>query len=299
MGPLGCRSPAEAPAATEQATGAATPAPPHVGSARLRKDILATLRPPAAAPPLDARTAPGGVRWLLLAPGAGAPPGPERSVNAEVTTWTRNGKLAYTTYADGGGLTFDLRALPAGLRKELAQLPPGAKARFWMPASSLVGWKPELWPNEDLIIEYEVLEVRQGSTVQVTAAPGILSGGSSSGYPAPEPGKPPAGATEQPGGIAQLELRGGQGSTARAGSTLRLKLDAWTQSGLIVSRLIARHELSMQLDSAPDVLKPILAQLKPGGVRRVWLPAALAATVLPATEGKPAVLDIELVEIRG
>src|SRR5688572_8771033 len=144
---LACKSRADAPAAVERSQAAATPAPPPEGSPRVRKSILEGLRPPAATAPEEARTGPGGVRWLLLSPGAGTPPGPERAVTAEVSTWTRNGRLAYTTYADGGGLTFDLKVLPDGLRHELAQLPPGAKARFWMPASSLAGWKPESWPN--------------------------------------------------------------------------------------------------------------------------------------------------------
>ncbi len=298
-GLLSCRSRAEAPRPTEEAQRAATPAPPPPGSPRLRQGILKTLRPPAATPPADARTGPGGVRWLLLAPGTGTPPGPENAVTAEVTTWTQNGQLAYTTYADGGGLTFDLRALPEGLRNELGRLPPGAKARFWMPASSLVGWKPETWANEDLIIEYEVVDVKAGSTVQVSSGPGVVSGSSSSGYPPPQPGKPPAGAVETPEGIAQLELRPGKGAMARAGATLQLKLDAWTQSGLIVSRLIQSHELSMSLSSAPESLKPILTTLRPGEVRRIWLTPALAAGVLPSTDGNPAVLDIELLQIRG
>lgn len=292
-GGVACETEAASARAEPAATSAARSGAARKDAQRKRVEDL-TAPPPN--PPADARTSAGGVRWVLLAAGAGAPPGPEQSVTAEITTWTRDGRLAFTTYADGGGATFGLGALPAGFRKELTQLPPGAKARFWIPASALAGWKPEPWPSEDLIVDYELVKVGEPARVRVSTRDGVVLGGGSS-FPAPG-ATPPPHASKAPGGISHVELRAGQGPAVQANATLKVRLDAWSLSESSVSRVLQAQEVSMRVDSAPELLRAILLTLRPGGARRVWLPPELAQSVLPAAENKPAVLDLELLEIR-
>jgi hypothetical protein len=80
---------------------------------------------------------------------------------------------------------------------------------------------------------------------------------------------------------------------------LKLRINAWTVRALMVSKLVEGHELAIRLDRASPLLRPTLAKMKAGGVERLWLPASLADSVLPQTEGKPTVIDVELLEING
>jgi len=286
-------------AVSAKAPTPAPAAPGHPASAAERKKVFDALRAPERDPPANARTAPGGVLWTLLAGGAGEPPSPDQSVTADVTVWKTDGTLVFSTYRELAGLTFDLKRLPQTLRAELAQVRPGGHARFWFPASALVSWKPSEWPDEDLIIDYELIEARPAATVQVSAGWHAKGSGTASVFPPPAPGEPPETAQKTPEGIIHLALREGNSEAPAGSATLKLRINAWTLRGLMVSELIEGHELSMRLDRAPAVLRPMLARMKAGGVERLWLPAELADSVLPSTDGKPTVVDVELLEIQG
>lgn len=274
------------------------PAEPRLAIQAERKAALRALKPPERDPPADARTAAGGVLWALLEGGAGEPPGPDPAVTADVTVWKTNGSLVFSTYRDMAGVTFALQRLPQALRTELAQVRPGGHARFWLPASALIGWKPSEWPDEDLIIDYELIQTRPAATAQVSMTSPKGSGATAAFAP-PAPGEPPATAEQTPEGLSHLALREGNGEAPASSASLKMRINAWTVRGLMVSKLLEGHELVMRLDRAPAMLRPMLSRMKAGGVERLWLPAELADSVLPSTDGKPTVVDVELLEIRG
>lgn len=276
-----------------------SPAPPKVATREERKALLDALGRPERDAPADARTAAGGVLWELLSPGAGDPPRPDQAVNADVTVWKTDGSLVFSTYEDVAGLTFDLRRLPEGLRAELVQVRPGGHARFWLPASALSGWRPDEWPDEDLIIDYKLIQARSASSQKGRAAPHQKLPTGVSTFPPPAPGGPPETARKTANGIAHLSLREGAHGAPTSSDTLKLRINAWTVRGLMVSKLLEGHELAIRLDRAPTVLRPTLAGMRAGGVERLWLPASVADSVLPSTEGKPTVIDVELVEVQG
>lgn len=273
----------------------ATPPTPAPSTGEDREQLLERLTPPERDAPADARTAAGGVLWTLVSQGAGEPPEPDQSVTADVTVWRTDGSLVFSTFSDVAGITFDLKRLPQGLRAELVQVRPGGHARFWLPASALASWKPTEWPDTDLIIDYQLIEPRPARSSGSLRAPPQ----SAVAFPPPPPGEPPVAAQKTPEGIAHLALREGQSRAPASSSTLQLRVNAWTLRGLMVSPLVEGHALALRLDRAPAVLRPLLAGMKAGGVERLWLPAALADSVLPSTDGKPTVVDIELVEIQG
>jgi hypothetical protein len=274
------------------------PAAPKVAIRQERKAILDALARPERDPPANARTAAGGVLWALLSAGAGDPPGLDQAVNADVTVWKTDGSLVFSTYNELAGMTFDLRRLPLVLRAELVQVRPGGHARFWLPASALSGWKPDEWPNEDLIIDYQLIQARPSSAQKAAVAGHQKPPGASPAFPPPAPGEPPDTA-RQTQGIAHLSLRDGENALPTHSDTLKLRINAWTVRGLMVSKLLEGHELALRLDRAPSVLRPTLAKMKAGGVERLWLPANVADSVLPSTEGRPTVIDVELLDISG
>jgi FKBP-type peptidyl-prolyl cis-trans isomerase len=273
-----------------------SPAAPKVATREERKATLNAIARPERDAPADARTAAGGVLWTLSSAGAGEPPSPDQAVNAEVTVWKTDGSLVYSTYEDAAGLTFDLRRLPQALRAELVQVRPGGRARFWLPASALAGWKPDEWPDEDLIIDYQLIQTRPPQQVSLASRQTVA--GTSPAFPPPAPGEPPPTARRTHDGIAHLSLREGEHTSPIHSDTLRLRINAWTIRALMVSKLVEGHELALRLDRAAPLLRPTLARMKAGGVERLWLPASLADSVLPSTDKKnPTVIDVELVDI--
>lgn len=261
--------------------------------------MLDRLTRPERDAPADARTAAGGVLWTLLAAGTGAPPDPDQAVTADVTVWSTDSSLVFSTYDDVAGLTFELQRLPPGLRAEVVQVRPGGHARFWLPASALSGWKPSEWPSDDLIIDYQLIQARSGPTRQVSVVSPEKPPAASAPILPPAPGEPPAAARRTEDGVAHLSLREGANALPAHSDTLKLRINAWTVRALMVSKLLEGHELAIRLDRTSPLLRPTLARMKAGGVERLWLPASLADSVLPQTDGKPTVIDVELLDISG
>ena len=110
----------------------------------------------------------------------------------------------------------------------------------------------------------------------------------------------PADATKTASGLAWKILRKGKG-TALPGPHDRVTINftAWTPEGhLIVSSIPDGEPWTMSMDDALKGLAEGLRLMSKGETRRLWIPAALAATGRPKRRGSagPSVFDVELVD---
>jgi hypothetical protein len=157
---------ADATATRPSPAAPAAPAPTPPGTASAESSVrraardLESLTVPPLKPPAKALDAPLGVRWEPLRKGSGAAPtAVTDTVVAEYSVWTTDGKLADSSYSADRSAVFHMSRIGQAFHALMAQIQAGGSARFWVPRAALQGWRPETWPDSDLVIELEILSV--------------------------------------------------------------------------------------------------------------------------------------------
>ncbi len=130
------------------------------------------------------RTTASGLRYQLLRPGEGAPPGPSDIVAVHyVGRLASDGRVFDSSYAAGRPAQFRVSQVIPGMTEALQLLRPGGRARVFIPsklAYGPAGAGAVIPSNADLIFDVELLAV---------APPGMV----------PEGGVAPSGQPGQPG----------------------------------------------------------------------------------------------------
>lgn len=281
-------STAEAP---EEAASAATPPASSVGvpfgHAPIAKEKL--VAPPLTAP-ADAKVGPGGVAVQLLREGTGDAPGPTDTLILDYSMWTGDGKLVRSSYTEERSPPFSVATLAPPLRSLLTSLKVGAKARYWIPRAALEGWRPQDWPNDNLVVELELIHVSHvifrdldGKEVDPPV------------YAPPDAAGAPASALTARGGLRYVLLVKGTGTRNPTPSDrLSVLLDGYVVDGLIVNRVAKGTSTVTTLERAPGALSGVLAQLKSGDTARVWFPPKAGAQVIPEAGDRELILDFKL-----
>jgi hypothetical protein len=297
----GCSKPkgnASAPPGASQAepTSAASAAP-SASDAMPAANPLAhapidpsTLKPPPLTPPADAKAGEGGVHFQLLDPGTGDPSGPVDTLIVDFSMWTGDGKLAHSSYADPQSTTFSIARVSPQLRGMLAPLKKGARARYWLPRASLAGWKPDDWPDADLVIEVQVQSVTRATYRDPTGA--VVE---PVPFQPPDAAGPPGNALKTPSGLRFVYLAHGADQLhPKPATRLDLRIDAYAIDGLTVEPLESGLKSATTLERAPGNLGEVLTQLVNGDRVRVWLPMGVGRQVIPKAGSRDAVLDISV-----
>lgn len=273
----------------------AAPAPTVAGSASLAANLYAhapvdpsTLKAPPLTPPPDAKAGAAGVHFQLLEPGTGDTAGPVDALVLDFSIWTSDGKLARSSYTDPKSMLFSISRVSPQLRGMLAPLKKGARARYWLPKASLVGWKPEDWPDADLIIEVQVHDLTHVTYTDATgAAMDPLP------FQPPDAAGPPADALSTPDGLHYVYLEHGtEKEHPKPGEHLKLTIGAYAIDGLTVVLLESALKTATTLERAPGNLSEVLKQLTNGDRVRVWLPMGVGRQVIPKAGSRDVVLDM-------
>jgi hypothetical protein len=249
-----------------------------------------SLQPPPLVPPADAVVGAREIRVQTLRPGTGDSPGPSDTITVDYSMWTGDGRLALSSFTDPRATDFNVASLAPELRSMLGALKKGAKVRYWLPRASLAGWRPQEWPDTDLVIELELLEVyhgtikdNQGNTLDILPSQD------------PDGAGPPATATVTPSGLHYVYLAHGGGKThPNNADRLELSLNAYAIDGLTVQNLERGLKSATTLDRAPGNLGEVLSQLVDGDVVRIWLPMGVGRAVIPKAGSHDVILDLAL-----
>jgi FKBP-type peptidyl-prolyl cis-trans isomerase len=247
------------------------------------------VKPPLTAP-ADAKVGAGGVRLQVLRAGAGELPGPNDVILVDYSMWKSDGSLALSSYLEEHATTFSVATLSPQLRSLLTGLHVGTKARYWVPRAALQGWRPKEWPDDDLVIEFELRDISR-----VTPGEGEGTPTEGRAYAPPDAAGPPANAASTRGGLRFLKLVNGEGKRSPApGERLSVILDGYAIDGLVAKRVTQNLATATTLERAPGTLADVLAQMKSGDTVRVWFPAKLGQQVIPDVGNRELVLDLKL-----
>lgn len=250
-----------------------------------------SIVPPPLTPPAEALAGPGGTHYQVLKMGTGSSVGPTDSIVLDYNMWTGDGKLALSTYTKDQATGYSVTNISPQFRTLLTSLKSGSRARYWIPRAALVGWKPDDWPDADLVIEIELLSVSrtkykdaQGNAFEPEPA-----------VQAPDTAGPPNAAIGTKSGLRYIFLSHGTATEhPSADARLNLTLDAYAVSGLTLDRLERGFKTATTLERAPGNLPEVLSQLVSGDRVRIWLPAKPAKEVIPKADGRDVVLDLSI-----
>ena len=249
-----------------------------------------SLKPPPLTPPADAATGAGGVRFQLLRAGSGDSPGPVDTIVVDFSMWTGDGQLAFSSYPDGEPTGFSVATLAPNLRGLLTQLKVGSQARLWVPRHALSGWKPENWPDSDLIFDLDLLQVTHlraqdanGNAIQPVPAT------------APDAAGPPQSAEASRSGLRYVYLAHAEAQKLPTkGDRLALLADAYVIDGIQVKQVQSGIKTATTLDRAPGKLAEVLSKLSSGDRVRIWLPKGQGSAIIPEAGSRELILDVNV-----
>lgn len=214
-----------------------------------------------------------------------------------VKVWDKRGKQIFSSSGAKRGILTDLKNLSPALLEMIRVTGIGGRVRAWLPPEAMARWRPDSFPNEELIYEMEILEeVSPPTPVGANEAPAssAVVMGSFDTAPPPDLSGPPKEARTTSAGLRFIVLAPGAGAHPGPNAKLRILADAWAQKGLTVAKTIQKYAVTLKASSAPVGLGEVLQQLGVGGRARVWVPSAKAASIFPQHQDQSLVVDLTL-----
>jgi len=236
---------------------------------------------PPREPPKEAVTTKSGLVTLVLAPGTGKKhPKPTDVVKAKFMGWTASGQAFGTAEPS----LLNMAQQPPGWSEALTLMVEGEKRRLWMSAPLAYGNAPGS-PTEGLILDLELL----GIPVPPPAPPDVKA--------------PPKDATKLPSGLAYKVLTHGNGDKhPTSTSRVTMHYTGWTKAGKMFDSSVMRGApLLIGLNQVIPGWTEGVPMMVVGDKMRLWIPAAMAYGVKPASPSNPAgdlVFDLELLAIQ-
>ncbi|HEY6728360.1 MAG TPA: hypothetical protein VI197_30325 [Polyangiaceae bacterium] len=204
----------------------------------------------------------------------------EDSLSADMVVWTPDGAEAVSTFKREFASSIKLTSVGEEFRNLLKRLQAPAVANYWLPKQAHASWRPESWPDSDVVLQVHVY-----STVRSTEPQGIRS-------TQPAASGPPADATAAANGLRFKTLeRGGERPVQRA-RPFTLVWTGWVIEGLSVRRINRSERIETTLDKVPGGLGAIVGDMRVGETRRIWVPKAKAESVSPLAKNKELVVDL-------
>jgi FKBP-type peptidyl-prolyl cis-trans isomerase len=278
-----------APASVSAVPDAVDAAPAPVSATRAAMP-RASLKPPPLTAPADSELGPGGVRYQLLRAGTGDSPDSVDSIVVDFSMWTADGQLAFSSYPDVEPAGFSVSTLAPNLRGLLTRLHAGSFVRFWVPRAALAGWRPQEWPDADLVFDLELLKVthvvvKDSSGNSIVPVPGR----------APDAAGPPKDAESTPSGLRYIYLARAQ---TRKPATMDDHLDvlatAYVVDGIEVKLVHEGIKTGTTLARAPGKLAEVLKRLSSGDRVRIWLDKGQGKAIIPEAGDRETILDLNV-----
>ena len=271
-----------------QPTGGGAPTPGPLSHTPIPRE---SIKPPPLTPPPDAQTGPGGVHYQVLKAGTGETPRPVDTIVVDYNMWNGKGDLVDSSYTQNQSTPFSLTTLSPEFRALLGSIHQGSTVRYWIPRAALAGWKPPEWPDSDLIIEFELLNVghtvlRDGAGNVIEPAPPVAI---------PDASGPPASAFATPNGLRYVYLSHGTSAAHPTNADrLSLHLSAYAIEGLQAKLLVPGYKTGTTLERAPGGLSEVLSKLVKGDEVRVWLPPGKGGQVISDAGNRAVILDLAM-----
>lgn len=237
------------------------------------------------APPPEAKRTPSGLRYLVLAEGAGTEhPGPLEVVEVSYTAWTTDGAMLARSGESGAPTHLPINGVIPGLAEGLRMMTAGARLRLWIPQDLAYKGAPG-HPAGMLVYDVEMKgEVKPLKDLPIP----------------PDLSEPPPDAHRTPSGLAILTLEASRsGERPRAEDTVELHYSGWTADGrLFDSSLRRRSPVTVPLSRTIPGWTEGLQLMGVGEKARLWVPEALAYRGMSGAPKGMVVFEIELLGIR-
>lgn len=240
-----------------------------------------TLPPPVSVlhPPAGAERLPSGVAYEILKQGTGRQPPEHAIVTLFVDGWSADGTAFQRS--DRRPIRFHLRNVIEGFREAVQQMSVGERRRVWIPERlAYAGRRGK--PAGQLLFDVEL----------VSFMPEL---------PAPAERTPPADAARSSSGLAWRVLRhGADERPPRANDYVLVRYTGWTASGAMFDSTAARTSPArFRVRSVIPGWREALLTMRPGELRRLWVPEHLAYKGRGGAPKGTLIFDIELLEIEG
>lgn len=233
-------------------------------------------------PPGTAEIRPSGVAVVILKPGSGELEiGEFDRISVNYSTWLEGGKLYFSTNTRRAPTNFDMPQMSPGLRDGMVGMRKGEVRRLWIPAA--LARANERSPRGPVLTEIEVLAIAKG-TPPVPAPPDVAEA--------------PADAEQLPTGVRYRVLAPPTGNfMPDIHDRVTVRMTSWDSSGKMLESS-TRHggTDAMVAGQAPPGVALVLAEMKTGEKRRIWVPLEVARQ-RPSQHTLPLVYDLELVEV--
>lgn len=244
--------------------GAGSDIPPNA-TLIFELELLEVIAMPRFTAPVAAaqKTTASGLKYEVLAAGAGAAAAEGESVEIRYAFWNTSGKLIDCTERSGQKLQMQPADMPLPCLKEaVAMMPAGAVWRLEAPAALGFGARgagPDLPANSVSIWEIEVLRV-----VKALPLPAFV-------MPAAENLKKTA------SGLQYEVVKEGAGASPKRGDTVTVHYAGWLTDGTLFDSSYGRgFETSFRLDQVIQGWTEGVQLMKPGAVYRFVIPSNLA-----------------------
>ena len=251
--------------------------------------------------PADAKPLADGGRWQLVKQGRVPGPQAPARMHAQVTVWDKSGRQLFTSTTAKAPLGIDLDALSLPLREVVRLTGVGGTVRLWLPPEAMEGWKPQSFPNEELVYEVEIVGESTPASAHVYGSPAEAASAIGATVPvapvAPTPpdlSGPPKDARMTRLGVKYAIVNVGSGQHPKKSAKAHISFNAWAARGLTLETIEHDKSEIVTPGSAPGGLGEVLEQLGRGGRARIWVPASKAVDVLPQHKDEALIVDITL-----
>lgn len=237
-----------------------------------------------AAPPANAKSAKGGLRYVVVEPGTGkAKARYFDTASFRYTVWDASGKMLSSTEQRSRPMNSALYRQPAALENIMTTMVAGQKTRFWIDAEQAGTLTPPGGKGQ-LCYELQLLEITAGKQPPPTPA---------------DVKAPPAGAKKTAQGVSYKVLKPGKGTAKpTASDTVKVNYTGWTTDGRMFDSSVVRGEpTSFPLNGVIKGWTDGIPQMVAGETTRFWIPEELAYKGQPNNPQGMLVFDVELIEI--
>ncbi len=205
-------------------------------------------------------------------------------VTIHYTGWFPDGKIFDSSVQRETKATFPLARLIPGWQKGIPGMKPGGVRRLYVPwklAYGEAGRPPRIPEKADLIFEVELFETRNLPDAKAKEWKAVTGAE----------------------GLKFWDTKEGKGDEAKAGATVSIHYTGWTLDGKVFDSSVTRGEKAeFPLGSLIEGWQKGIPGMKPGGVRRLYIPWKMAYGEQGSGDSIPPkadlIFEIELFESR-
>ncbi|QJW96034.1 FKBP-type peptidyl-prolyl cis-trans isomerase [Frigoriglobus tundricola] len=220
-----------------------------------------------------------GVRYRDVKVGTGTPCPEGAEVTIHYTGWLTDGKVFDSSKERGQPTTFKLQNLIKGWQEGIPGMKPGGIRKIVISPDKGYGSRgspPKIPGGSTLIFEVEL--IASAPSTSTTAGSGAMASGPGQSMPSDQSN----GGTDDPGlkdigdGLKIRDLKEGTGEPVKPGASVLAHYTGWTVDGKVFDSSHKRGKpMQFSLNGVVQGWSRGIPGMKPGGIRKLVIPAAL------------------------